>query len=157
VFNGSVWGAASRVLTKQQVLIATEWTPLAIDPAAATLVSLLGVAIVCLVLLSGLGRANLDQTYALLALASLLASPLGWVYYLPAAFGPVAVVLARRPSRWLWPVGLLAVCPYQLLVNHHYSALATATVGQISLAVVGGFFLLVYATTRRQEAIDGRV
>lgn len=160
VFNGSIWGVAARLFGPQQIAIATEWTPLAVSPSWSGALVAVGVALTVTLLVRGVRRGDIDGTYALLALGSLLLSPLGWVYYLPASFGPVLVTLARRPSPWLWALGALAFCPYGLLVNRHYGMAATATVGQISFVVVGGLFLLVYANTRRRESYNvpaGRV
>lgn len=156
IFNGSVWGAASRLFTEQQVPIAAAWTPLVISPLLAGITAALGIAVIVFVLWRGLRRADVDERYALISLACLLLSPLGWVYYLPACFAPIVVTLARRPSVGLWGVGALAMCPYPVLVNRQYSLLATLTAGQISFIVTGGLFLLV-ATAAGQEPEAGRV
>jgi hypothetical protein len=57
--------------------------------------------------------------------------------------GPVIAVLGRRPSRWLWPLGAIAVCPYMLLVNRSYGVIGTLLFGQWAFATVLGCFLLV--------------
>ncbi len=148
IFNGSIWGASSRMFEVQQTAIGTRWTPLLVSPLAAHLFVALGIVATLFVLWRGLRSANIDEQYALVALASLLLSPLGWVYNLPVLVGPVLSVLARRPSRWLWPIGALALWPYPLLVNRQYGKLGTATVGQISTIVVAGLLLAVYASVR---------
>ena len=40
-----------------------------------------------------------DRAWALMLVSSLLLSPLGWMYYLPLAAGPLLAV-ARRSSMW---------------------------------------------------------
>jgi hypothetical protein len=44
----------------------------------------------------GQGRLDADRLFAVLLLAALLVSPLGWVYYLPLATGPVLALVIRR-------------------------------------------------------------
>jgi hypothetical protein len=148
IFNGSIWGAGSRMFEAQEVAIATRWTPLLISPLADRLFVLLGIAGTLTVLWRGLRGADVDEQYALLTLAGLLLSPLGWVYNLPILMGPVLSVLVRRPSGWLWPLGALAMCPYPVLVNRYYGRLGTSTVGQISFIVVAGLLIAVYASAR---------
>jgi hypothetical protein len=68
---------------------ASEW----IRPA-----SLLGSAVLCIVTLVAARRraddaTDVDVHFLLLVTAALLASPLGWAYYLPLALGPVVGVL----------------------------------------------------------------
>jgi hypothetical protein len=53
-----------------------------------------------------------DQAFLLLLIGSLLASPLGWIYYMPILIGPM-IVMARSgqlpASTWyVWP---LLACP----------------------------------------------
>jgi Glycosyltransferase family 87 len=64
----------------------------------------LGVALLCsLVVLSvtaaAVGRTtNLDSSWLAFGAASVLVSPLGWIYYLPALAGPLTAVARRRWS-----------------------------------------------------------
>ncbi len=154
VFNGSVWGVASRLFSPQQIAIAAAWTPLVISPGLTLVVSYVGVALIVVLLWRGLRGADADRRYALISLASLLLSPLGWVYYLPASFAPVTVTLSRRPGIALWIVLALAMCPYGVLVNRRYGLLATLTLGQTSFVVVFGLFLLVYGRGAKRDTID---
>jgi hypothetical protein len=78
--------------------------------------------------------ADCDRTVLLLLLAALLLSPLGWVYYLPLATGPVlAMVRSRRLlepgfSRVAILIGLsLLYLPMEIAESQQPSALATLT------------------------------
>lgn len=158
VFNGSIWGASARLFEVQQLPIATAWTPLLDSPPLALVVAVFGSLLTLTFVYRGANRADIDGTYALVSLGSLLLSPLGWVYYLASSLGPVLATLARRPSPWLWLLVALAVVPYGTLVNRAYGVVATASVGQISFFVLSGLFVLVYANARspRQAAFGGR-
>ena len=92
-----------------------------------------------------------------MSLAALLESPLGWNYYLATVFGPVLATLGRRPSRWMWPVGALAMCPYPLLVSRHYGVWGTLLVGQMAFAVMIALFLLVVwqSDNQKHELTEG--
>jgi hypothetical protein len=143
IYNASVWGVGDRLFTVQPFFRATGWTPLADSTAAARVVTIALLVVVGVVIIRAASRVDVDRTYALLGLGCLLISPLGWLYYLPAFLGPVIVVLARRPSFWLWPIGAIAVCPYTLLVSRVYGKLGTVIVGQWAFAIVAGLLVLV--------------
>jgi len=83
-------------------------------------------AVTFLVCVSDRSVRAVDRAFAVLIVAALLMSPLGWIYYMPLAAGPIAaVVLARErrraPNSWsalaaaiaivgfLWPHPLLGV------------------------------------------------
>ena len=143
IFNGSVWGAGARLFNLQDMVLMVQWTPLSESRAAALAVGVAGTALVVMALWRSIGRADIDRTYAAVSLAALLVSPLGWNYYLATVFGPVLATVSRRPSPWLWPVGLLAMCPYPLLVGRHYGVWGTLLVGQMTFVVMMVLFLLV--------------
>jgi hypothetical protein len=142
VYNASVWGVGDRLFTRQPFFRATSWTPLVDSPFLGHLVTLVLLIGTVAVLWRSISRTDIDRGYALLGLACLLISPLGWLYYLPAFAGPVVVVLAERPSRWLWIVGVLGVCPIIFLVSRAYGKVGTLLVGQWAFAVVVGLFVL---------------
>ena len=146
IYNASAWGVGDRLFTVQPFFRATGWTPLVVSPVLAQVMTAFLLLAVVAVLLSGLRNAGVDRSYALLGLAALLISPLGWIYYLPVVLGPVLVVLGRQPSRWLWPLVAVAVCPYTILVSRFYGKVGTMFVGQWAFAVVGGFLLLMAAS-----------
>jgi hypothetical protein len=143
IYNASVWGVGDRLFSVQSFFRATGWTPIIESTLLARLTTAVLVMIVVWVIVRAVSKGDTDRSYAVLGLGSLLLSPLGWLYYLPAFLGPVIAVLGRRPSRWLWPLTAIAICPYTLLVNRAYGIPGTLLVGQWALAVVGGLFLLV--------------
>jgi hypothetical protein len=53
-----------------------------------------------------------DRSWALLLFGSLLLSPLGWMYYIPMALGPVVALWYRggMRTRWLIVGGVLLLC-----------------------------------------------
>jgi len=79
--------------------------------------------------------ARQDLAWLILLLAAVLASPLGWVYYMPLALGPLAGVLVSGTWKHLPPWGLLAIgiaaiglwVPQEVAASRQPSALATLT------------------------------
>ena len=151
IFNASVWGIGARLFGPQVPPSATEWTPLAMSPLASVTVGVVGVLITVIMLARALPRADADHAFALVALGSLLVSPLGWTYYLATMCAPVLAVLARQRSQWLWLLGAAASCPYALLVNRHYGKVGTVIAGQLSFATVAALFTVVYLSARGQS------
>jgi hypothetical protein len=129
-----------RLFTVQPFFRATGWTPLTQSPLLAHTTTAAILVAVIAILLVRLSTSDLDRSYSLLGLGSLLISPLGWLYYVPALAGPVITTLSRRPSRWAWPVSLLVIFPSLLLVSRTYGKLGTLVVGQWSFAIVAGLF-----------------
>jgi MFS family permease len=74
-----------------------------------------------------------DLAWALIMLGSLLVSPLGWIYYLPLAAGPLMACLGGVRSWACFWIGayLLLLFRSNFLVNLHMSARAAVTVGSI--------------------------
>jgi hypothetical protein len=95
--NASVLGILTRSLAENPY-----YTPVAVAPEAILALWLPSVAIigVCSLAIATADRtaAAVDRAFALLLSAALLISPLGWIYYLWLAVGPMAV-LALRWSR----------------------------------------------------------
>jgi hypothetical protein len=151
IYNASVWGVGDRLFTVQPFFRATAWTPLADSATAARVVTIALLVMVAVVIIRAASLVDIDRTYALLGLGCLLISPLGWLYYLPAFLGPVIVVLARRPSLWLWPLGAIAVCPYTLLVSRSYGSLGTVVVGQWAFVMIAGLCLLIAAAAAKDS------
>lgn len=74
-----------------------------------------------------------DLAWALILLGSLLVSPLGWIYYLPLAAGPLVACLGGVGS-WVcfWVSAyLLLLFRSNFMVNLHMSAGAAVSVGSI--------------------------
>lgn len=144
VFNASVFGVATRLFDQQSTAIATVWTPLMVNHEVATVTGWSAAVVVLAVLIRALRRADLDSSFAMLALGALLISPLGWNYYLPTIFAPVLATLDRRVlPRWSLLVALCGMCPYAVLVNRHYGVVGTLVAGQVAFASVLGLFVLV--------------
>jgi hypothetical protein len=146
IYNASAWGVGDRLFTVQPFFRATGWTPLVESPQLARITTLVILLAVVSVLWWAVSKTDIDRSYALIGLSCLLISPLGWLYYLPAFLGPVIVVIGARPSRWIWPIIAIGVCPYLFLVSRSYGKLGTLVVGQWAFAVVAGLFLLVAAS-----------
>jgi alpha-1,2-mannosyltransferase len=138
LYNASVWALATRLLTPAH----DAWTPLVIAPA---LVQTVGGGLAALLLL-GLWRAlsgDRDRDYAAIGLAAVLLSPLGWLHYLPVVTAPVVATLARRSSRSVWGVGVVAVVPPLLLINQAYGVGGTIVVGSWAFVIATGLLLCV--------------
>ena len=134
--NGSILGFFRRIFDNTPY-----FTPIVVVPQlvrlwvlAAAVVGILTLAIA----ITDVTERSTDRAFALLLVASLLISPLGWVYYLWLPAGPAAALaLARRGSRpmsvWNRGVVVLAVAgllwPIELTLNFQPSGWATATLG----------------------------
>ncbi len=78
---------------------------------------------------------DVDRTYALLLVAALLVSPLGWIYYLPLVTGPILALWMRRQiasARWFGVLSLvlalaLLYVPMEVTEMGQPRALATLT------------------------------
>jgi hypothetical protein len=152
IYNASAWGVGDRLFTIQPFFRATGWTPLTVSPILARVTTAVLLSAIALVIARAMSKTDIDRSYALLALGTMLLSPLGWIYYLPTLLGPVVVVLARHPSRWLWPVMAIAVCPFSLMVSRSYGPLGTLIVGQWAFAVTAGLGLLVGTSSASNTA-----
>jgi hypothetical protein len=96
--NASWHGIVTRVLQGSKTI-----APLADAPALVAPVASLGAAVLALVSLASARRNDRDTTarndaFLITLLGAILASPLGWVYYLPLAYGPLVGWL--REHRW---------------------------------------------------------
>src|SRR5262249_11742111 len=115
IYNASGWGVADRLFTMHPY--SQVWPPIANFPTLAPFLTLLLLGIVAITLWRRARKADIDCSYAVFGLASLLMSPLGWLYYLPAFLGPIVVTLGRRPPRGLWAFAALTAWPYLLLIG----------------------------------------
>ena len=76
---------------------------------------------------------NIDRAWALVLIGSLLASPLGWIYYLPIAVGPLVASIGGFAS-WIcvWvTVAILLIVRSEVLVQLHTSAVGAIVLGSI--------------------------
>ncbi len=104
--NGSLLGFFTRTLSDTPEVL--HMTPVAVRPHLvyplwyAAVVSVVAVSARAL-----LRTHDRDRAWSLLLVASLLISPLGWMYYLPSAAGPLVAVMERasRGTRALIGVG----------------------------------------------------
>lgn len=100
---------------------------------------------------------SIDEDWAVLLLASLLLSPLGWVYYLWIAFGPAAATIGngrfwerRRPADLLLIPGLGGWLWYGKMAHWGQpSPLATATFASMYFWALLSLWL--WMTTARRE------
>jgi hypothetical protein len=154
IYNASVWGLADRLFSMHPY--AERWTPLLNMPRLAAAVTVVLLAVVAAILWRASRFADLDSSYALYGVASILLSPLGWLYYVPAFLGPVVLVLKDRPSRWLWALGVLSAWPYLFLVGTLHGKIGTLTIGHWAFENVLGLFVLVVMFRRTVDRSDIR-
>jgi hypothetical protein len=127
--NASWHGFVSRVFAGAQTIAAAVSWPAAVTPLAAA-----GGIVVCAVTVWSARRlggdaAGSDVAFLLLLLGGLIASPLGWVYYLPFALGPLLGVLWTGTWRLLPTRQVVIVA---LLCAGLYVSLEQAAAGQPS-------------------------
>ncbi len=116
-----------------------------IVPALA--VSGSAVIAVCALIRSGArsDTAATDRDFLVVLLGAILASPLGWVYYLPLAYGPM-LGWAGAANGWggfrtlSRPATLLAAVGVALLYVPHETTLAGQPSGLASLTVASAYF-----------------
>ncbi|HEX7778859.1 MAG TPA: glycosyltransferase family 87 protein [Vicinamibacterales bacterium] len=131
--NGSVTGFLGRSLSVNPIYVPAMDAPGLIRPAAL----LLSAAAVVGLVLSLARNRSVDLTFAGLLLTAQLISPLGWVYYLWFAAGPLVALWWSNHQR-VKPSGKLflalalpgLVCPLTYVVMWK-GALATVTLGSI--------------------------
>jgi hypothetical protein len=141
MMNGSLLGLVSRTLAPSPY-----FTPLADWPAAVVPLWIAASAAVLLVAARSLwrertsARGEADAAFAVLIVSALLVSPMGWIYYLPVAAGPLlALWLERRAAPPPWSVRNMAlalaapglVCPVGAALLGRHSAAGTLTLGSI--------------------------
>ncbi len=132
--NGSITGFLGRSFS-----VSPLFTPVADWPAFVRPSALVLSAAAVLGLLLSLARdKSIDRAFAALLLTAQLISPLGWVYYLWFAAGPL-LGLWRSPRHRARPSSKLflalalpgLVCPLAYTILWKTSALATLTIGSI--------------------------
>jgi len=130
--NISLKGLTERVFNAQPPFAAVYPDPALVWPVWLLLV-LAVAALTIWRVASAERRAPVDEAWAVLVLAALLVSPLGWIYYLPLATAPLLLMAdgGRLPWRVRWvggafvlAVGLLYV-PMEVTVLSHVQRLAT--------------------------------
>ena len=107
--NASLGAVAERLLGRS-AYGSFGWHPVLRDALLLPALAVVGVISLLAVRRTTDGPADVDRAWAVLLLASLLLSPLGWVYYVWIALWPVAAVIGHTaPWRRRRPVDLLLV------------------------------------------------
>ena len=106
--NVSLRGAATRLFDSRQDFAPVVDAPVFAVPAWIVLTTVIGAASLWQWRRGGLLADDPDRAATALLVLALLVSPLGWVYYLPLATGPLILWLIRRPLEWTRPVTALA-------------------------------------------------
>ena len=130
--NGSIAGFFGRTLTASPAFV-----PLIVAPGLARFatIAVITAAVLATVLALRQHASDTDRGFVLVLLLALLVTPIGWVYYLWVAFGPLAGLLCA-PRRWtrfdaatlsLAVPGLL--CPLALTGPWRDAPIAAVTLG----------------------------
>lgn len=139
IVNGSIPGLAARLFLDRPFPFLVETPPITHAPILATLVTAIGIGAVVLVSAWHARTTDRDRAWAVLGTAALLASPLGWVYYIPVGLGPIAATLSTRGARY----GLCSVAavPFAVLAaGAPYGVLGTITIGNWAFGVTLGLW-----------------
>jgi hypothetical protein len=123
--NGSLWAVLSRGLDRSPYL-----TPFTLRPGLILPLGAVGSLLVATLSARAVWASrSIDHAFAVAVLASLLISPLGWVYYQWLAFPPVVALWHRRMPVIAW-VGLALLCvPLFSIGTGQPHPLATITIG----------------------------
>jgi alpha-1,2-mannosyltransferase len=138
--NGSLAGLLHRTLSSSPV-----FAPIAVVPTIRIVLWGVGITFIAAVTFFVSWRDTssraVDRAFAILILAALLISPLGWVYYLWLALGPMAVIvgldrsgkraIAHVPSWLLRSAGVLLFVPVTATALFQPSVVATATLASV--------------------------
>jgi len=134
--NASLLGLWSRTF------FGSEFAPALIREPLAVLITAWTVSLVALLWVIvrriAADRDNVDRTWALVLMGSLLASPLGWIYYLPIVAGPLLGCVGGFIS-WacVWvSLGILLIFRSEVLVALHTSAMGAIVLGSIHFWVL---------------------
>jgi hypothetical protein len=137
--NGSLPGLVTRMLDASPY-----HTPLVEAPRLAATLSLMLVLLVAAISLFVARTADVDRRWALLLLACLLCSPLGWIYYGWIFAGPMWLLWKDgrlwMPGLWLAAPGLFVPMWLTAPTTH---ALATLTLGSVYTWTYLGLWLAV--------------
>ena len=140
--NVSVLGLVSRLLMVNPYFTPLAMAPYIVKPLWAVLAGAVGL-ITLIVVAKDETESSVDRSFALLLLAGLLISPLGWTYYLWLPLGPIVALGSlwwsnpgrpRRPAlaRWLlWLAAPGLFLPTFLTVAFQPSRWATLLLGSL--------------------------
>jgi hypothetical protein len=111
---------------------------------AATVMSV----VTCLVMLAFAASSDEDEAWLLLLVTAIVASPVGWAYYVPILLGPVVSLVTRRGAalpRWVaWTFFVPALRSTQFQQG---SLMLAATIGSVYLWGFVGLFVWVASGT----------
>jgi hypothetical protein len=151
--NGSLLAATLRLFTRQDAL---DITPVILLEQWAMPIWWGSVGVVSVLAARAILRhQSPDRAWLVIVLASLLVSPLGWIYYVPLAAGPLVGYLlsATNGARRLAIVGYLFLCvPYTLMDRHHELVLSVLVASAGTWGVLALFAAAVMA--RRREPLQ---
>jgi hypothetical protein len=142
--NASVLGLVSRLLTVNPYFTPLAMVPSIVKPLWAGLAGAVGL-ITLIVVAKDETESSVDRSFALLLLAALLISPLGWLYYLWLPLGPIVALGSLRwsdpgrsgphrpaPARWLvWLAAPGFFLPTSLTLAFQPSRWATLLLGSL--------------------------
>jgi alpha-1,2-mannosyltransferase len=139
--NASLLGLWSRAF------FGSEFAPALIRQPLPVLLTAWGLSLVALVWTIAwrvaADRDDVDRAWALVLIGSLLASPLGWIYYLPIVAGPLLGCIGGFIS-WMcvWvSLAILLICRSEVLIALHTSAVGAIVLGSIHVWVLLLLFL----------------
>ena len=141
--NASLLGLGSRLF------FGSEFAPPLVREPLSVLLGAWGVSMSALLIASYRrlrSDRHADVAWALILLLSMLASPLGWIYYLPLAAGPILACVGGTVS-WVcfWTSAyLLLLFRSNILANLSMSAAAAVSVGSIYAWALLALFLAVW-------------
>jgi hypothetical protein len=163
--NASFAGLLDRMLSSTPL-----FTPLALAPPMRRAVWMVGAAtiatVTCYVVWRDTSPAALDRAFAVLLLAALLISPLGWIYYLWLALGPVAAFLTSpryatttsgAAPRLLRSGVVLFFFPWALTVVFQPNAVAAVIFGSIYFWALLMMWLALVLDSRNHSASPGQL
>ncbi len=152
--NMSAGGIMARTLAQNPVFAPFPGAPVRLTPWLA-IVAVVTIAAT----LKRARRVSLDEAWVLLWMAGLIASPLGWSYYVWWAMGPFVAVAHQR--RWIartavapFVLGLALVLPLEVTLVGQPSPWATLTFGSLSGWCGVGLWLLVALPCRSVLAVQ---
>ena len=160
-FNASIYGVLERLFTARDTGSAWFQAPLAEIPAIVVPVWILAsVTVVAITLRVLHRRRDADHVFAATIAAALLASPLGWIYYLFFLAAPVAALLASETRAIRSPGGMalaamvaLGLCLTPLTVTlGQPNGWLTLTLGSVYAWSLIGIWGYTVAGTDRVEA-----
>jgi len=146
VMNASVYGLVGRAWTMDIESVSVLSRAL----GAAVALTLLAVGI------QAMRRSqDPDRAITIALLTSLLASPLGWVYYVPVVLGPILTLWSKHLIDWRWKIALAGLwVPYFLLFPYP-SRVFAMTAGSIYAWSLLVLWALAVAPTFRKVRRDG--